>query len=224
MRRKLLFAGAVIVMLAVVPVYLLFTGQASSTKGNPLPSGSGEAASPVDPSVVARFTYLSANGNSSCSRAFMNSIASMPADMRLRGSCCSPMSLHRYGEQVAALRKYSDITEIPADPYDIEAGLAAKLMSYYDVELSPVEQEAYDFAMQNSSEQGPCCCQCWRWEVYGGLAKDLVRKYGFTGEQVTGVWNLSNGCGGDAEHFHGTATSERSPPPAGFPAGQEVST
>jgi hypothetical protein len=29
----------------------------------------------------------------------------------------------------------------------------------------------------------------------------LIREHGFTGEQVTQVWNLSDGCGGDA-HTH----------------------
>lgn len=224
MRRKLPLAVAVIAMVAVAPVYFLVTGLASSSTDSPLPSGSGQATAAVDPEVATRFEYLSANGNSSCSRAFMDSIASMPDDMRLRGSCCGPMSLHRYSEQVAALRKFSDITEIPPDPYDIDAGLAAGLMGYYDVELTPDEQKAYDVAMQNSNEQGPCCCQCWRWEVYGGLAKDLIRNHGFSGEQVTGVWNLSNGCGGDGEHFHEPVTSGRSPPQGGFPVGQEVRT
>jgi hypothetical protein len=35
----------------------------------------------------------------------------------------------------------------------------------------------------------------------GGLGKLLVHEHGFTGEQLTHVWNLSNGCGGDS-HEH----------------------
>ncbi len=224
MRRKLLLAVAAIAMLAVVPVYLLVTRQASRSNNSALRSSSGEATATVDPSVAARFKYLSGNGNSSCGRSFMNSIASMPADMRLRGSCCSPMTLHRYSEQVAALKKYQSIAEIPSDPYDIEAPLAAKLIGYYALQLTAAEQQAYDFAMKNSSDHGPCCCQCWRWEVYGGLAKDLIRNYGFSGEQVTEVWNFSDGCGGDSQHFHGTTTTERSPPYRGFHSEQEVLT
>ena len=50
--------------------------------------------------------------------------------------------------------------------------------------------------MANSDEKGPCCCRCWRWKVYGGLAKLLVREHGFDGKQVTEVWDMSNGCGG----------------------------
>ena len=76
-------------------------------------------------------------------------------------------------------------------------------MGYYDMQLAPEEQRAYDYAMENSHEKGPCCCKCWRWYVYGGLAKHLIRDYNFTGEQITDVWNLSDGCGGDNEHQHG---------------------
>lgn len=157
----------------------------------------------VSQAVAAKFEYLSRNGNSSCSLSFKDSIPNMADEERLRGSCCSPMSLHRYSEQVEGIKKYAHIPEIPQDPYDIEAGLAKKLLAYYDMELSPEEQKAYDYAMQHSSEKGPCCCKCWRWNVYGGLGKYLITHYGFTGEQVTEVWNLSDGCGGDSEHHHG---------------------
>ena len=161
----------------------------------------------VNEALAARFDYLSKNGNSSCSAAFRDSIASMPDSSRLEGSCCSPMSVHRYSEQVEGLEKFKsvvgqNIDKIPGDPYDVEAGLAKELMSYYDMELTPDEQKAYDYAMQNSSEKGPCCCKCWRWYVYGGLGKYLIRNYKFTGEQLTQLWDLSDGCGGDEEHQH----------------------
>lgn len=152
--------------------------------------------------LAAKFDYLSQHGNSSCSATFQKSIPQMTDDNHIQGSCCSPMSLHRYSEQVEGLKKYSNISEIPPDPYDIEAGLAKKLMRYYDMQLTPEEQQAYDYAMENSHEKGPCCCKCWRWYVYGGLGKLLIRQYGFTGEQLTEVWNLSDGCGGDEEHHH----------------------
>ena len=152
--------------------------------------------------LAAKFDYLSQHGNSSCSATFQNSIPQMIDDNRIQGSCCSPMSFHRYSEQVEGLKKYGNIPEIPPDPYDIEANWAERLMSYYDMELSPEEQKAYDYAMVNSHEKGPCCCKCWRWYVYGGLGKYLIHDYGFTGEQLTEVWNLSDGCGGDTEHSH----------------------
>lgn len=162
----------------------------------------GEQTYGADTALAAEFERLSKTGNSSCSASFAESIDTMNDSERLRGSCCSLMNMHRYEEQVEGLKKYKDIPEIPPDPYDINAGLAKKLKAYYEVQLTPEEQKAYDYAMANSHEKGPCCCKCWRWYVYGGLGKLLIQKYGFTGEQVTDVWNLSDGCGGAGEHNH----------------------
>lgn len=152
--------------------------------------------------LAAKFDQLSKNGNSSCSGAFKDSIDNMPDNVHLQGSCCSPMDMHRYSEQVNGLKKYKDIPEIPPDPYDINAGLARKLKAYYDTQLTPAEQKVYDYAMANSKEKGPCCCKCWRWYVYGGLGKLLIQKYKFTGEQITEIWNLSDGCGGPGDHIN----------------------
>ena len=165
-------------------------------------SQKGRAPSPAPSPLIAKFEHISQNGNSSCSAAFTSSIAAMPEGQRLQGSCCSPMSFHRYSEQIEGLKKYQAIPEVPADPYDIEAALAKNLQSSYDMELTAEEQAAYDYAMANSNEKGPCCCKCWRWYVYGGLGKLLIQKYGFTGEEVAEVWNLSDGCGGDNTHHH----------------------
>lgn len=154
----------------------------------------------ADTALAAKFDALSKNGNSSCSGTFAQSIDGMPDATQLQGSCCSPMDIHRYEEQVEGLKKYNNIPEIPPDPYDINSGLAKTLKTYYDVELTPDQQKAYDYAMANSNEKGPCCCKCWRWYVYGGLAKLLIQKHNFTGEQVTEIWNLSDGCGGAGDH------------------------
>ena len=143
-----------------------------------------------------RFDYLSTHGNSACTGEFLNSIATMPPGARLQGSCCSPMERNRYKEQIEGLTKYRSIADIPPDSYDIDADLVRKLLSYYDLALTSEEQKSYEFAMDNSDEKGPCCCRCWRWKVYGGLAKLLIREHGFDGKQVTEVWNLSDGCGG----------------------------
>lgn len=150
-----------------------------------------------------KFEYLSRSANSSCSVNFKDSISSLSDNTTLKGSCCSPMGNHRYKEQVAGLTKFKDIPEIPPDPYDVNVGLAKKLMVYYDEPLTSKEQKDYDYAMENSDEKGPCCCKCWRWFVYGGLGKYLIKNYGFSGEQVTEVWNLSDGCGGEGDHYHG---------------------
>ena len=154
----------------------------------------------VPAALAAKFEELSKNGNSSCSGSFTKSVAAgSTGGDRLKGSCCSAMDLHRYTEQVEGLKKYANILEIPPDPYDIDATLAKDLAAYYDIQLTPEQQQAYDYAMAHSDEKGPCCCKCWRWYVYGGLGKLLIRKYGFTGEQVTDVWDLSDGCGGPGD-------------------------
>lgn len=161
----------------------------------------------VNEALAAKFENLSQNGNSSCSATFKESILAMSDDARLKGSCCSPMNIHRYAEQTEGLQKFKsvfnqNISEIPDNPYDIEAGLAKRLISYYELPLTPEEQKAYDYAILNSSEKGPCCCKCWRWYVYGGLGKYLIKNHSFTGKQLTELWNLSDGCGDDNEHHH----------------------
>ena len=203
MKNRLTFwllLSIVVLLFGAGYFYLLSSGK---TVFNFFGSSSEKQSVLVSDAVASKFDYLSKNGNSSCSASFKDSISQMSDSERLRGSCCSPMSLHRYSEQVEALKKYSNISEIPPDPYDLPAALAKKLMSYYDMELSTEEQKAYDYAMANSHEKGPCCCKCWRWFVYGGLGKYLIRNYRFSGEQITEVWNFSDGCGGDEEHHHG---------------------
>ena len=149
-------------------------------------------------SLDARFAYLSKDGNSNCSQSFMDSIAAMPAGARLQGSCCSPMVLQRYKKQIAGLKKFANVKEIPLDPYDIDAAQAKPMLAAYSIKLNGAQQAAYDYAMKHSAEKGPCCCKCWRWHAYGGLAKMLIRDRHFTGPQITQVWNLSDGCGGNA--------------------------
>jgi hypothetical protein len=151
-----------------------------------------------DAALMKRFDFLSQNGNVNCSAEFEASIATMPVDARLQGSCCAPMDGARYLTQIKGIRKYADLSEVPPDPYDIPAGMAQKLMPYYDLTLNGTEQAAYDFAMTNSDMRGPCCCQCWRWKVYGGLGKHLIKDRQFTGQQLVDLWNIAQGCGGPA--------------------------
>jgi hypothetical protein len=146
--------------------------------------------------LTARFQSLSQHGNVECSAQFEKSIATMPADAKLQGSCCAPMDEARYRQQLDGLKKYSDIAEVPPDPYDIPAPLAHKLMGDYGMDLNKEEQAAYDYAMEHSDMQGPCCCKCWRWKVYGGLGKYLIRTRQYTGQQLTDLWNVGQGCGG----------------------------
>ena len=158
------------------------------------------AAHSAEDEIAKHFAFLAQNGNSNCSQEFLDSISSMPDKTRLQGSCCGPMDLHRYREQIAGLKAHRAII-IPPDPYDIEAGLAKRLLAAYDIVLKPEEQKTYDEAMTLSSEKGPCCCQCWHWHVYGGLGKLLIRDHGYDGTTLARVWNLSDGCGG-SDHVH----------------------
>lgn len=145
-----------------------------------------------------KFVELSTNGNSACFG--QNVVYSMEDSAHLTGSCCDKMSQHRYEEQVEGLKKYSHIKEIPSDPYDIPVNLAKKLLNFdASIILSPEQEKVYAKAAELSNEGGPCCCKCWRWDVYEGLAKHLITEYGFTAEQVAEIWNLSDGCGGE-EH------------------------
>lgn len=147
----------------------------------------------VDPIIAERFEYLSANGNSNCSQPFLDSIPAMPENGHLQGSCCGPMKLGRYAKQIRRLKKYKRIAAIPRDPYDIEVGVARHAIANYELALSRVEQMSYDYAMAHAGQHGPCCCRCWRWRVYSGLAKFLIHYHGFVGPQVAEVWNLSDG-------------------------------
>jgi hypothetical protein len=151
-----------------------------------------------DAALMKRFEFLSQKGNVNCSAEFEASIATMPADAKLQGSCCAPMDGPRYLAQIKGIRKYADMPEIPPDPYDVPAGMAQQLKPYYDLALNGSEQAAYDFAMANSDMRGPCCCQCWRWRVYGGLGKQLIHERHFTGQQLVDLWNIAQGCGGPA--------------------------
>src|SRR4029077_3783912 len=146
--------------------------------------------------LKARFQFLSQHGNVECSAHFEKSIATMPLDGKLQGSCCAPMDEARYRQQIEGLRKYADIAEVPPDPYEISAPLAHRLMGYYDLALNKEEQSAYDYAMEHSDMQGPCCCKCWRWKVYGGLGKYLIQTRHYTGQQLVDLWNVGQGCGG----------------------------
>lgn len=154
----------------------------------------------VDPEKKAleeKFNYLSSHGNSSCSGDFYNSIPQMSDNQRLQGSCCSPMVLSKYEEQIEGIKKYKDIPQIPSDPYDIPAKLAKELLNYAKT-ITPTadEQIILDKAVADSPEKGYCCCKCWRWYVYEGLSKYLVRNQHFTSQQITDVLANSDGCGG----------------------------
>ena len=89
----------ILALLATVPALLargpFFASYASAEKDDD------------DAVLKKQFEFLSKNGNVECSAKFEASIATMPADARLEGSCCAPMDEARYLQQVKGIRKYA---------------------------------------------------------------------------------------------------------------------
>ena len=145
--------------------------------------------------IEERFAVLSVAKTNFCAKS--DFIYSLSENDRLQGSCCSKMDFHRYEEQVEGLKKFSNIKQIPSDPYDIPVFLAKELLGYQkDIQLNSEQQKVYDEAMKMSMEGGPCCCKCWRYDAFEGQAKYLIVEEGFTAEQIAEVWGLEDGCGG----------------------------
>jgi len=94
MNKQTLFALVIAALLMGGVVFL----------GYPQKQPTQASVGPVGEALAAKFQDLSQNGNSSCSGQFKDSIVNMPDTARLKGSCCSPMSIHRYGEQVEGLK------------------------------------------------------------------------------------------------------------------------
>jgi hypothetical protein len=160
---------------------------------NQPPSGRATA------TLADRFSMLSHANSNQCSLTAA-SVMSMPAGTNLQGSCCEAMDFSRYLAQVRGLRAYGDVSALPTDPYDIPVTLAKTLLSYdRHIALTPLQQRTYREAVRMSGEHGPCCCPCWRWDVFEGQAKFLVAKLHFSPRQVADIWNLEDGCGGSAD-------------------------
>jgi hypothetical protein len=163
----------------------------------PNPGSSRLSVSVIDQALAAQFNYLSTHGTSTCSGAFLNSIPNMPDGFMLQGSCCSPMDFDTYVNQTNYLKIYKNLPQIPSDPYNISAQLAKELLNYdKNITSSSPEQQILNTALSNTKEKGYCCCRCWRWYVYEGLSKQLVRNNHFTSQQITDLLNNSDGCGG----------------------------
>ena len=145
--------------------------------------------------LETKFAYLSNAGTNFC--AGPNIVDPMKDGDGLQGSCCSPMDFDTYVKQIEGLKKYSYVSVIPSDPYDIPVGLAKELLDYdKTIVLTSGEQTIYDNAMKMSSEGGPCCCKCWRWYAFEGQAKYLIQNLDYTEKQISEVWDLEDGCGG----------------------------
>ena len=159
------------------------------------PKQSGYVVENSEPqSLELKFAQLSGARTNFC--AGPDILDKVNAD-RLQGSCCSAMDFHRYTEQVEGLKKYAHIEKIPSDPYDIPVSVAEELLNFQKIIALTAEQQAvYDEAVKMSHEGGPCCCKCWRWYAFEGLAKYLITEYNYNAEQIAEVWDLEDGCGG----------------------------
>ena len=185
--NKIPYIFVLVLLTLSVGVYLFYPSSGNSRL----------SISVIDPVLAAQFKYLSTHGTSSCSGSFLSSIPTMPDDNMLQGSCCSPMDFDTYVKQTTFLKKYKDISQIPSDPYNISAKLAKELLNYdKTMTMTDSEQQILNSALANTKEKGYCCCRCWRWYVYEGLSKYLVRNQHFTSQQITDLLNNSDGCGG----------------------------
>ena len=151
----------------------------------------------------AKFAILSKANTNACGggKTYINQLS---ADgTRIQGSCCSAMDFHRYVEQIEGLERYSEYETIPKDPYDVPSKWAEEMIAYTESTiLTNEQQKIYDEAVESSHEKGPCCCKCWHWYAYEGLAKKLIIDYKFTADQIAEVWDLSDACGGSG-HVEG---------------------
>ncbi len=184
-----------IILIIILNIYFFTQKQTTETKTQiPLQQDGFEL----------KFIELSTEGNAACFGP--ETIFEMQDNEKIQGSCCGPMDLHRYKEQLEGLKKFSGIPQIPKDPYDIETRIAKELLGYQqNIKLTLEQQKIYNEAMKKSEEGGPCCCQCWRWYVYEGLAKFLIVNHNFNTEQIAELWDVSDGCGGEGhEHSHMT--------------------
>jgi hypothetical protein len=144
----------------------------------------------------ARFAELTSAKSNYCSLD-AQTVMGYPDDHRMQGACCNPMDRDKYRQQVDGLRRYAEIPEVPKDPYDIEAGLAKRLLGYDEtITLDAGEQATFDEAMGMTEDGGPCCCQCWRWDMTEGLAKFLITEHDMPADEVAEIADLTNGCGG----------------------------
>ena len=179
---------------AAIVAFLAVPAAKSQPTGRHGPATPAAGAS-VPAATLVAFEQLSRATSNQCGLQPAQ-LQTMPATAMLRGSCCTRMDLTHYEQQLAGLRQFSAIPQIPRDPYDISVGLGRQLVSYQSIPLDSAQQQSYNKAVVLSAEHGPCCCQCWRWNAFAGQARYLITHQRFAAAEVATVWNLEDGCGG----------------------------
>ena len=157
-------------------------------------------------STQEAFEYLSTTKSSTSSFCGLQptTVDGFSDEDNIQGACCGAMDFHRYQEQVEGLKKYKNISQIPEDPYNIPVALSKQLFEYQQtITLNEKQQSVYDQAMEMSHKGGPCCCKCWRWTAFEGLAKYLITEEGYDSQQVANLWDMLDGCGGPSHSGEG---------------------
>jgi hypothetical protein len=153
-------------------------------------------ASMYPPGTRAEFDRLSQQNSNSCGLQ-PSTVEGYADTARIQGSCCSAMEWSHYQNQTQGLRNYRALAQVPRDPYDIPGGLAKQLLAYErSIHLTSAQRLVYQRAVQIAPEKGPCCCPCWRWHAFKGLAQYLITREHYSARHVASVIGLVDGCGG----------------------------
>lgn len=178
---------AIFLVLIFIGAFLLFTTSSSM-------------AHLTDERLRQEYTFLS-NAPLTGSCGGLNN----PISESLQGACCGKMNLDRYSKQRKFLEKYNKYGVIPKDPWNVSVEDAKKLIQYdKKIVLTQEEQKIYNDALE-LFEEGPCCCKCWRWFAFNGLAKHLIREEDFSAKQVAELWAAEDVCG-DEDPFEELST------------------
>src|SRR5207245_5149288 len=180
-KRTVAFGGAALLAAALA---LAVPRLVSSHGLSPAELKQADEARVASGTLEQRFALLSKRHTNKCSLAGVD-LNKIAVRGRLQGSCCQPMVYSHYAKQIAVLRSYAAISEIPADPYDVPVALAKRLIAYdRSITLSQSQEVVYRQATTLAVEHGPCCCHCWRWSAFEGQAKELISKRRYTGVQI----------------------------------------
>ncbi len=191
-----------LIVAGVVVAFLVVNSFRSSTSMSSQNMGTADMQVMATPAMRQSFAMLSSAhtdvcqdmGNKPAIDKYMNML---PSSLSLQGSCCSPMDIKKYVSQVNGLKQYSNIPQIPQDPYNIPVSSAKQMLGFYDnIQLTTTQQSVYDKAQSMTTDKGWCCCQCWAWYTHAGLAKYLITQHNYTAQQIVDVTNLEDCCGG----------------------------
>lgn len=192
---------AALVVIVVVVVVLVFVVSGTGKTVSPRREASSKPAT-ISLAGQREFAALSAADTDACRdignlSAIENYINSRPEASRMQGSCCSPMDLQHFTEQVNGLKAYASIPAIPPDPYDVSKTQSVELLGFYNnIQLDQTQQNAFDMAQSQTADHGWCCCQCWAWYTHAGLAKYVITQKGFDAGQTSQLIDLEDCCGG----------------------------